>query len=489
MKNILLSAAAVGAMLAVPSLAAANDDAGWYLRGNLGYGTHTDMDITGDLMGDVESEGNITGSVGVGYEFGNNWRLELDAAQLFTNLGAISQYPNSSAKLETKTGFLNAIYDFSDFGRWTPYVGAGLGLVRGNISATAHDFPSGSLSDGGVLNVSTPVCSGVACSFKDGDTGLGWQLLAGLGYTISDNLTWDTHYRYMNSNNLDFTGSVAPVLGSVSAAAASFENVGSHSLMTGFRYKFGGSNNMGRSAASHGSSMAMAPAAVALASAPQAYRCWDGCMALSAADCAPEPQPEVVRTMQCWDGSVVSDASQCPVQREVVQAETFSCWDGSVVYDRAQCPVAQTVVATSYNVCGPSPVAIFNVDGSTSAKSITRLGTMPEFGDSHGLSSSQFYAKLQQRYTANAGDRAYLNYLFKSMGYAGGFRDANEFMFSEETLPVGTSGVLGLGEQHHYGYYVLNTSDRDREAFRIQGANGTVIHFMKTCGNYMYACQ
>jgi len=43
MQKFLLSATAIGAMLAVPTLAAAQDDAGWYLRGNAGYGTHTDI--------------------------------------------------------------------------------------------------------------------------------------------------------------------------------------------------------------------------------------------------------------------------------------------------------------------------------------------------------------------------------------------------------------------------------------------------------------
>ena len=38
---------------------------------------------------------------------------------------------------------------------------------------------------------------------------LGFQLLAGLGYEISDNLTWDTHYRYLDSSgNLEFDGYV-----------------------------------------------------------------------------------------------------------------------------------------------------------------------------------------------------------------------------------------------------------------------------------------
>jgi len=126
---------------------------------------------------------------------------------------------------------------------------------------------------------------------------------------------------------------------------------------------------------------------------------------------------------------------------------------------------------------------------STQPKQLTRSGTLPEFGDSHGLSSQQFFEKLQARYASNAGDRAYLNYLFKQMGYSNGFSDAQSYMFSEETLPVGTRGMLGLGAQHHYQYSVLPSSDRDRQAFRIQSANGTVIHFMKTCGNYMYACN
>ena len=333
MKHMLLSTATIALTFGLPALAHA-DEPGWYLRGNAGYGAHTDIDITGDVVGDVESEGNATGSIGLGYEFGNNWRLELDAAQLFTNLGAVSQVPNSFAKLETQTAMLNAIYDFNDFGRWEPYVGAGLGLVRGNATVVAHDFPSGPLGTAGVVNVDTPVCSGVACSFKDGDTGLGWQLLAGLGYQISDNLTWDTHYRYMNADDLKFDGSVAPVLGTVGGGAVTFDNIGAHSLMTGFRYKFGAK-----------------PAPVVAAPPPPApvapsyYTCWDGSQELSASACAPQPAPEPVRQIQCWDGSIVTDAAQCPVQ------ETFTCPDGTLVYDQNQCIATRSEV-TIGELCG-----------------------------------------------------------------------------------------------------------------------------------------
>ena len=183
------------------------------------------------------------------------------------------------------------------------------------------------------------------------------------------------------------------------------------------------------------------------------------------------------------------DLASCPP--EPVIQQSFVCSDGSVVFDTAQCPPEPIVQqVANLNLCGPSPVAIFNVDTSATPKPLNRLGTMPEFGDSHDLTPDQFFQKLQSKYTANEnGDRAYLNYLFKSMGYSNGFADAQSYMFSEEVLPIGTSGLLGLGKVHHYAYHVLPNNDRDRQAFRIQSANGSVVHFMKTCGNYMYACE
>ena len=120
---------------------------------------------------------------------------------------------------------------------------------------------------------------------------------------------------------------------------------------------------------------------------------------------------------------------------------------------------------------------------------MSRLGTLPEFGDSHDLTPDQFYQKLQARYSSSAVDKAYLDYLFKSMGYSNGFADAQSYMFSEDVLPVGTAGLLGLGKQHHYNYSILPSNDRDRQAFRIRSANGVVVQFMKTCGNYFFGCE
>jgi len=130
MKHKLLIAAAVSALMAAPSIASAQDGSGWYLKGAAGYGAGTDLDFTGGIVGDVEAEGNIAGNLGLGYDFGSNWRLELDGTSMWNDYGAISQVPSSFAKLRTDALMLNAIYDFSDFDKFVPYVGAGVGVVR-----------------------------------------------------------------------------------------------------------------------------------------------------------------------------------------------------------------------------------------------------------------------------------------------------------------------------------------------------------------------
>lgn len=514
MKNRLFTATAMVALLAMPTLASANDQ-GWYVRGNVGYGIVDDLSITGGLSGDVQGEGNAIGSIGLGYDFGNNWRLELDGAQLWDDLGSVDGLPSSYAKLRTTTGMINALYDFSDFGRVTPYVGAGIGMAELDFNAAAHNDPRHPQT------IDTNACSDVACAVSDTDRSLAWQLIAGLGVDLANNFVWDTQYRYTNvANGTNYLGS-AGINGASGHIDAALNSANIHSLMTGFRYKFGGA------ASSRSSAMHTTQTASHISAADRSYKCLNGTMVSRISQCkatAPVPAPtqfttcsdgtrvvagsacpivqQVSRSVQCSDGTLVSDASQCAPTR------VLTCWDGSVVSNAASCPTqratvqcsdgsmvtdaaycnTRTVISSAYNSCGPSNVAIFNVP-ATAAKSITRLGTLPEFGNSHGLTSSQFYEKLQARYANNKFDRQYLNYLFKSMGYSNGFKDAHAGLFSEDLLPVGTTGMLGFGKYHGYAFSVLNTSDKDREAFRIHGANGKIVHFMKTCGNYMYACQ
>jgi opacity protein-like surface antigen/outer membrane protein OmpA-like peptidoglycan-associated protein len=355
MKQKLLFAAAAAALMAAPSLASAQDS-GWYLRGNAGYGVHTDTEFTGGLVGENESEGNVAYSLGAGYEFGSGWRMELDGTSLWTDLGKIDSLPQSSAKLRTNSLMLNAIYDFDDFGRWEPYVGAGIGIIESNLSAVASDFPSAPAGTAGAVLVPSTACPGTrsgsdsfVCSVQDKDTNFGWQVLAGLGYAITDNLSWDTNYKYQNAPNATFDGARS---NNISGASLPFttdlEDAGSHTVMTGFRYRFGGSTPP--------------PAPVPTVS------CWDGSMVFNANQCAPEPQPEP--TVSCWDGSMVFNSSECPVQPVV-------CSDGSTAPTLQQCPVIVS------NVCDEQyrqEIIYYDFDKGQSAETRNTINRILDVG-------------------------------------------------------------------------------------------------------------
>jgi opacity protein-like surface antigen/outer membrane protein OmpA-like peptidoglycan-associated protein len=364
MKLQLLTAVAATAIMAIPSMASA-DDAGWYVRGNVGYGISNNLDMTGALVGDVEGEGNVAGSLGIGYDFGNNWRLELDGAQLWDDLGAISEASNSAANVRYTTGMLNALYDFDEFGAWAPYVGAGIGLAKTSLHAAAHSFPN---ATPGFPQVNNPACPNFdTCAFTDSDSGVAWQLIAGLGYGITDNLTWDTQYRYLNASKGDFDG-----LGAGAAASTTLERTGAHMLMTGFRYSFG----------------ATPPPP------PPTYPCWDGSQVEDVSTCPVEP-PKMV---SCWDGSEVEEGNACPVEMvscwDGSTAEsaaacptrpTVTCWDGSIAYDQASCPVQtyeQSLCANEYR----QEIVYYEFDKPKSAETREKIQRVLDTGEFCALS-------------------------------------------------------------------------------------------------------
>ena len=369
MKHKLLIATAAAALLAAPSIASAQNDAGWYLKGAVGYGTHTDIDITGDVTGDVESEGNIPLNLGVGYEFGNNWRLELDGTTLFTDLGDVGQQPSSFAKLRTNALMLNAIYEFDDFNSWEPYVGAGIGLVQGQASVAAHDFLQGTTTlqrnpacSGSRAFGHTPQIAAFSCETDEDDTSLGFQLLAGLGYKLSDNLTWDTNYRYLQAGDQDFDGLVFNTLdGSNQLGTSEFDGIGAHMLLTGFRYKFGG---------------APAPKKIERVEPPQpTVKCWDGASVFNAGQCPPEPRPDPVVT--CWDGSTAATQAACPVQP---QPETVTCWDGTLRYSQSECPVQVTQAPSGCAEQYRQEIIYYEFDKGQSAETRNAINRVLDIG-------------------------------------------------------------------------------------------------------------
>lgn len=389
MKHSLLAAVGFAALLAVPAVASAQDATeGWYARGNLGYGAFADQDISGGMIGDAEAEGNAAYSLGVGYDLGNNWRIELDGSQMWNDMGSLGTAGGQTFSKFRGTGLLlNAIYDFDDFGGWAPYVGAGIGLMEGALSAEAHDR----LAINPTTSCATNVGGSGSCSVSDSDTSTAWNLLAGLGYDISDKLVWDTNYRYTQAGDMDF-GGIADTPISVKV-----DDIAAHQLMTGFRYRFGGTKAM----------PAPAPAPMPVAD----FRCWDGSMVVNAASCAPEPAPQP--TIACWDGSLVFDATSCPAEPVVVQP-TVTCWDGTLVYEQSSCPI-QTV---EQRLCGQeyvSQVIYYELNEPKSPESLDQMqdilnfdlcevGSVSLVGHTDTVGSAAYNLDLSRRRAGNVKD-------------------------------------------------------------------------------------
>ena len=389
-RSILAASVSVAGLMLATSGTALADDTGWYLRANAGVGLHTDTELDGDITSDVgngldglESELDIAGTLGIGYELSDNWRIELDADRLYSDLGSISGVPNTYGKLRTESLMINAIYDFAGLGAFEPYVGAGAGIVRGTGSFGVTDF-----NNDGVL-AANPACPGdraflvsaasntraLECTISnDSDDSFGWQVLAGIGIQITDNLTWDTHATYQDHNEFDFRGqrtataidltppdNVGAVATATGGLETTLEDAGMYSVVTGLRFRFGDSTP---------------PPPPPLPPAPVLVECADGSMVTDRALCPPPPPPPVVQeTFTCpGSGQTVTDLALCPPRVE--------CPDGTVVYGSAEfCP--RRSVETVQELCSQQnrqEIIYYEFDRGQSAETRNTINRILDVG-------------------------------------------------------------------------------------------------------------
>jgi uncharacterized protein YegP (UPF0339 family) len=173
--------------------------------------------------------------------------------------------------------------------------------------------------------------------------------------------------------------------------------------------------------------------------------------------------------------STVVDSTPAPVEAATAAAATTA---------------AATAATNGGCNCAANADPLFNIDPNAKPKSLWRLGSNPEFGNSHALSPEQFYQKLKTRAATNAVDKKFLDRIFKAMGYKNSFAAADASMFTAVELPKGTIGNIGYSKAHKTLLASLDVvNDKDLKAFHIQSANGCDLHFMKTCGNHMFVCN
>jgi opacity protein-like surface antigen len=142
----------------------------WYLRGDFSYRMYDDVG-PGLTLEDAAALG-----LGIGYKF-NNWlRADITADYAFRT--EFTGLPN--ARFWNATTLVNGYVDLGTWWGVTPYVGAGVGASYNHLDVLAGDSQ---------------------WSFA-------WAGMLGAAYHLSQNLSVDFGYRYVDLgsvNNLDFT--------------------------------------------------------------------------------------------------------------------------------------------------------------------------------------------------------------------------------------------------------------------------------------------
>ncbi|MDA8870508.1 outer membrane beta-barrel protein [Rhizobiaceae bacterium] len=163
---------------------------------------------------------NYAGFVAIGFDNREGMRAEIEAGYSQFDIDDHTVVALGNERFEGDAAFgktnvttvmANAYYDVA-FGKLRPYVGAGLGVARVEFDKL------------GVQVAGSPLTA------LDTDAyGFAWQIGAGVGYDLTDNIALELGYRLSGIQGLDF----GAVDGTVSR-----DQFLSHTVTTGVRYSF-----------------------------------------------------------------------------------------------------------------------------------------------------------------------------------------------------------------------------------------------------------
>jgi opacity protein-like surface antigen len=238
----------------MPRVQAPVDDfaSGWYLRGDVGVGrqqfesfdfTQTNTAFVWPASWRIDQK-DIKDTAFVGFGIGyqwNNWmRVDITGEyRASTKVKAIGSYTEFcpggrcfdvyDADHQASVFLANAYLDLGTWWCLTPFVGVGVGAVRHNVAAI-HDV--GFISDG---------TTGFGLADKDNSNwDFAWAVHAGLGYKVSNNLSLEIAYRYLNMGNAESAVVNCTSAGCTNtggpAAFYTLTNLDSHDFKLGMRW-------------------------------------------------------------------------------------------------------------------------------------------------------------------------------------------------------------------------------------------------------------
>jgi opacity protein-like surface antigen len=214
----------------------------WYLKGTIGMHSHDvggmDNEDYTDLytIGHTDMKSAPFFGLGIGVDHGRWLRFDVTGEyrgkwlfigqDSYTNVGCVGG-PGAgcgtnefTADIEGWVGLLNA---YVDLGAWcgiTPFVGGGVGFAQMSVL--------------GLKDVNVPAQS-VWYGADNSQTNFAWALYAGMSYDVTERVTLDFGYRYLDIGDIS-SGRVTAYDGSDSYSKHIIQDVTSHDLMFSARF-------------------------------------------------------------------------------------------------------------------------------------------------------------------------------------------------------------------------------------------------------------
>lgn len=221
----------------------------YYVRADLGFswmssgtidetGTGLNLHDAGDVeaieWGSLGAGRYVTPSirVEVAVDLSTNADLNIGGSQTITQHHGGATYTirrEDEVKYEQDLGMLTAYYDFRNGSRFTPYIGAGIGLSYRHLTRTASETTTcaaGSSCDSNRLGVEASATN------TDARWDFAAAATAGIAYELTDDIFWDTSYRYLWTGGDMRVNSASAFAGN---SSIDVESISQHQIRTGVR--------------------------------------------------------------------------------------------------------------------------------------------------------------------------------------------------------------------------------------------------------------
>jgi opacity protein-like surface antigen len=264
--SVAANAAELPPLPEAPALPVPESAGNWYVRGDIGGANYATSRWTQALTGLAPGDQSVSGftsksirpsafaGAGIGYEL-HPWIRADIAVEYRASSGLRGAFQERvfnpspplaflgqsefAGSLQTTAVMANAYGDLGTWYGFTPYLGAGIGFARHDLSgvtgsgfaATGPDFTSGNAPNG----ASMPVAFNTAA--EKSKTNLAWSLMAGLSYSISPKLKLDLGYRHLDLGDIP-SGSITCFCRE-SSTGFKARNVASNEIRLGVRWLFG----------------------------------------------------------------------------------------------------------------------------------------------------------------------------------------------------------------------------------------------------------